>query len=173
MDAHQSYYKKPQHLHSLVIYRTSTPLGWLAKCTEGYFGGKKLFYLFIVRKWRRENFRQFSCLLPPLQSCLATSCWQPRAHCQAALPGEQQHRACPGPELLCSSASFAAAYFSKLFAQTYNNIIQRHRGAKKPPSSNTEMPVLRACWELTMTSSSKPAKPFTSHSLKYFVKMLF
>lgn len=64
MDAHQSYYKKPLHLHSLVIYRTSTPLGWLAKCTEGYFGGKKLFYLFIVRKWRRENF-SFPACSPP------------------------------------------------------------------------------------------------------------
>lgn len=130
-------------------------------------------YYFFCKEMKEGKLQPVFLPAPHFQSCLATSRWQPQAHCQAALPGEQQHKACPGPELLCSSASFAAMYFSKLFAQTYNNIIQRHHGAKKPPSSNTEMPVLCACRELTMTSSSKPAKPFTSHSLKYFVKMLF
>lgn len=55
VDVHQCYYKKPLHPHSLVIYRTSTPLGWLAKYTKGYFGGKKIFYLFIYCKEMKER----------------------------------------------------------------------------------------------------------------------
>lgn len=76
-----------------------------------------------------------------------------------------------------SSAAPPARHFSKLFAQTYNNIIfshlQSHHGAK-----SLQVPALKsscslAAEQLRLTLSPEPVKWFTSHSLKYFAKMLF
>lgn len=147
------------HLHSLMTYRALTAqLG--GNYVAGYFGKSRLLktkifcvtlpfflsffppllLLISARKWRRIIFKP---VFLPHPAWLAS--WGSLAGSSARW-APAQHLHLP-PQLLCSSPSSAAQYFSKLFAQTYNNIIfshlQSHHGAK-----SLQVPALKSSCSL-------------------------
>lgn len=151
-------YCKELRLHSLILYRTLTAQP-VSNYVAGHCDKSRLFktkifciillffffkYIF-VRRRRRIILSQFSCLLATSRLAGNPGLFG-RQLCQVSNSSELA----PAPGLLCSSPSFAAVYFSKLFAQTYNNIIfsrlQSRHGAKSLQVPALEILVPGGCW---------------------------